>query len=241
MSNCIDCENVTEHRNLFFNCYICKHCESSDSKYEQISLTAAKKEYLLTDGDINLAGLRSINQYIRAFRKNAQYFLLSDVQRLAYTLAGGTRELFELKKENKENELIERSQRIQETRITKRTTRKRKLEEHLQENGLELRFDSRLCENYIEKGQGKINEIVPIMKKFHILYEHTPYEQYLDDSYEEVREDGQYDGRFTIHWEENKAEQEDRALQWLEQKKQSNTNPDVPKCNCGEFKFDLVD
>ena len=257
-SKCIECEKTTQHENLFFDCYICGNCEAADSKYEKISLSEAKRKYLLTVEDIKTAELEGIQHYARV--GSGLYFLLSQVKQLAYTLAGN-QELFEIKKRNREIQLFDRSEHIEQNQITKRATRKRKLTEYLQKRGLELpsvwfdynyvteqnevRSDTKVCYHYIEKYKGKLREIVTVVKKVHVLYEHTPYKTFLENSAREVqqkeRQNDRYIGNFTftLASNENKLYQEGKALEWLHEKKHLNINSNLPKCSCGEFKFDI--
>lgn len=75
--------------------------------------------------------------------------------------------------------------------------RKTALSERLQEHGLAIRRDSRLCSNYVDHGKGNIDDVVTTMVEMDFFYRHTAYPRIykseLNDWFKEQREfDGEY-------------------------------------------------
>lgn len=61
--------------------------------------------------------------------------------------------------------------------------RDRDLRAALAQRGLELREDSRLCENYVKRGRGTVHEIVDIMDEMRFYHAHTNYATYRKEIY----------------------------------------------------------
>ena len=98
-------------------------------------------------------------------------FSLSDVMDKARWKHGSHREFVkqqEIKKEKakKKKELLEREKRRRRMYLTY----------HMETNGIRVRADSVLCNNYIEKNIGTINEIVAIMLEIDFYFKYTTYE-----------------------------------------------------------------
>jgi hypothetical protein len=75
-------------------------------------------------------------------------------------------------KEDKKKELNKNKLQI-------RTERENKLKTKLDEYGLTLRTDSKLCSQYINNGNGNLEEIVRIMKGMEFLYNNTKYHELM--------------------------------------------------------------
>ncbi|KAJ3051809.1 hypothetical protein HK097_007175 [Rhizophlyctis rosea] len=229
---CLGCHTITDNLCPLSNDRVCPPCRTRLPQYALITKGRAKTEYRLNDTD--LASIRYISARNPHFRSAAPMclYLAKHLQHFAERKHGGPEGLRQarIKAANaKENRSANAAAR--------RDNRRTKLIDALQKRGLELRSDSRLCQAYIRKGKGSIKSIVETMYTMHLLHEHSIYTELLDDSYADVQEEAEYDGKFQLHWEENKETQEGRALELLEQAEKAYKGPADGRqdkiCSCG--------
>lgn len=82
------------------------------------------------------------------------------------------------------------SRKRQRTIQSKKDARENELRRRLQEYNLPLRADSRLCDEYIEKGAHDIDEVVDMMREMDFFFRFTNYR----DIYRELRrQENDYD------------------------------------------------
>lgn len=118
----------------------------------------------------------------------ARLYAAADVRRLARELHKsdeGLARAMEMKKE--------RGQKARETRMAKMGARRAKLQAALAAVGCHLRGDSRLCNAYIDHGEGGVAAIADTMREMKFYFENTNYEEHYA---EEVRAEMEYKGRY---------------------------------------------
>jgi hypothetical protein len=70
---------------------------------------------------------------------------------------------------------------VRDSQVSSKATRREWIVSALRGVGCELREDSRLCEKYIEEGEGDLDIICKIMVEMKFYYAHTDYKAILDD------------------------------------------------------------
>lgn len=102
----------------------------------------------------------------------------------------------------------EKSSKLKSQRIVRETVRTEELVGALSQLGLELRSDSRLCEEYIAgKSDQTVEEIATVMAEMDWYFSHTDYEECREEIIEEEME---YKGAFSPYSVSDYAK--DRAL-----------------------------
>jgi hypothetical protein len=92
------------------------------------------------------------------------------------------------------------------------------IEKLLNKKGCELRYDSRLCNNYVDNGIGDINEIVNIMVEMKFYINHTSYFDKIEcEIMQSLRNDGYYNRDHESYLAKGKA-----LHAWCKQYKNSN-------------------
>lgn len=202
---CDDCNDAKGRENEFFAKRLCESC-FTDEKYTMICKSNAKKQYYLSDAD--LEDLQSIEKKNPHYRSGCPMILyckvdVIDVFKNKYCV---------VEEEDVQNILARladdrnrRSTKIRDTKNTKREQREIALTEALQEEGLELRSDSRLCKQYIDGTlDASIPHIVEIMCEMKYLHEYCD----MHEAYVQARE---YFHKHGIH----RFERYDRELENL--------------------------
>lgn len=105
--------------------------------------------------------------------------------------------------------------------------RRERLERALEARGCVLRDDSRLCDAYIERGEGDLVDIAITMEEMQFYFAHTRY----NACFEEVKEEElEWNGRY--HVDEVSHDAKQRALeQWVRRqggKEQALSRPELP-------------
>jgi len=125
-----------------------------------------------------------------------------------------------------------------ERRESAQQKRTDELKSALEANGLTLRSDSAVCAAFISGSkQRNLRQCITLMKKAHILHQHTNYSTFLDTAYENARMDDEYDGKFQLHWLEHKSDAEVQALWNYFQSIITSALSELqsPLCACGEI------
>lgn len=173
---CFVCSQKTSTINHFIRIPICFSCAMKNDQFKSISKTLAKKEYFLTDNDfINLEYIENKNRYGTISR----YYLLQDIENLSNLKFG--EKLLEDKKRKRES----RRQKIKNNKIQKQLNRKKDLEDAMKKQGLLIRSDSQLCQNFILGTLDKmwtLNDVVDMCGEMKWLFEYTPYKKILDET-----------------------------------------------------------
>ena len=143
---------------------------SVSEENETICKMDAKDKYGLTEKDFR--DMDYTEKYHRFYRITMKLFSLSDVMDKARLKHGSHVEFVkqqEIKKEKarKRKELLEREKRRRRMYLTY----------HMETNGLRVRADSVLCNDYIERNIGTIDEIVAIMLEMDFYFKYTTYER----------------------------------------------------------------
>lgn len=173
--NCIECDKKVKNKSIL-NIYLCSNCKNLN-KYELVTKTTAKNTYKLDDDDLN---------ELHPFYGNssygpATYFKKNEVVNKSCIKFNTTQEylletiddIIKMKKINKE-----KNKKIRENK------RKNKLIAKLNEAGLELREDSKLCKLYIEnKTDFTLKEVVERMSQMKYLYEYC----HMNECYNQAR------------------------------------------------------
>ena len=176
---------------------LCESCEESP-KYKLIFKSRVKTEYFLQKED--LKNLEDFESYNVAYRNNPNCVLykLSDVIKIFCTkhdldkndvigIKNKINELHELKKQKQ----VERKQKIQENKTIMSNKRKNKLKNALEQYGLQLRDDSKLCQGYIDGSikDWTIDGIVKRMCQMKYLYDYCDMDDCYVEAYEKQQEE----------------------------------------------------
>jgi len=197
---CSDCSNIGRYSS-YFHKYICEDCRETNNNYILISKSSSKKDYLLTDEDL---------QQIKVFEGKAKstygpatYYIKSDVINLACD-----KHMINLNNIDEEmSKIINDNNVIKEAKLEKRRERKEKRMEERKEElvgalrnaGVEFRNDSMLCDKYIDGCKDfSIDEIVERMSQMKYLYQYCHMEECKNIAYEKYLEDKNYD--YHIDW-----------------------------------------
>jgi len=157
-------------------------------EYEKLTLEQAewmcksriKDEYLLTDIEVLALPHRSVRNPHGARSPNMILVTVFEAESAAIKKFGSISDLLTAKLDLslKQADKKERRETKKQDKIQKRTA---KLEEALEERGLQLRGDSRLCQAFIEGKKTKpLNTICDIMEEMHFYFNSTDYEKILD-------------------------------------------------------------
>lgn len=152
-------------------------CEACAKKDNIITKTTAKKEYRLTDSEIddNLPIYFAPSPYYKT--TSIMYRIPRPAAQALAIRKFGSLEALEEKKAEQSLRAVQRK----EAGEHRRQERREKLETALKARGLELRGDSRLCTTYIKSGKGKRKEIVNIMEEMAFYFNDTDYPDILED------------------------------------------------------------
>jgi hypothetical protein len=152
----------------FTNNTLCQKCRQNN----YISKTETFKIYPDANQDIH----KTLNRItIKTGYGNGMYFFRDDVWILLSTYQGFDMEAYQAnenrKIQDKKRKKIELIEHIQQ-QDSLRQTRRKELKTALQNYGLKLRSDSRLCENYIYEGDHDIDDVVERMCQMKYLFEY---------------------------------------------------------------------
>lgn len=188
---CFSCRAPTSSINRFYMIPLCRTCQQNKDQYQCVTRTTAMREYCLKGKEVDDLEYTSVkNPYYRSAAPMKLY-LLSDVIRVQ-----GSRDIetIQLKKE-------EAREKRKKTISDKQEARKKELVGALDKVGLELRYDSELCERYIKGSSSawSLDAVVKEMAFMKYLHEYTDYSTRLE---EEVEQIAKYDGYYSGIWRE---------------------------------------
>lgn len=161
--------------NKFFNKYICKNCKELNSNYILITRTNAKKQFLLTNNDLDT--IEPFTGKTSSTYGPATYFVKINLIDLACIK-------HDVNSSNLENKILniitEKNNKKEANRLKKEEKnkkleikRKNKLIINLENAGLKLRNDSILCKKYINGDNDfSLEEIIERMSQMKYLYEY---------------------------------------------------------------------
>ncbi|KNC97011.1 uncharacterized protein SPPG_07827 [Spizellomyces punctatus DAOM BR117] len=178
---------------------------------ETIPKTNAKKEYVLTEKDLSkLYYVRRKNPRYRSTRPMHLY-LRSDVAAYAYAKYHGPKGLAAMHKKMRN---LEKAREMHtKARIQ---ARREKLAKELKVYHLDLRDDSKTCNDYIQGiNNVTLPDAVKTMRHMHIVHIHTNYHQLLDQNLDAARNAGQKSPGFVKVWEKTKKKVEREAMEEL--------------------------
>lgn len=164
------CDSCEYNKDYIYNneLELCKKCRDIKSN-KLITKTNSKKQYFLNNKDIE--NVRHISY--KGIHETYLY-LLNDMENISIN-KWGSEKIIKEKLNQKEEKLNKKKQ--------DKDFRKKELLEHLREIGLNnIRKDSSLCQDYIEKGENSgfdKYQIGEIMKEMKFYYEQTNYKKLL--------------------------------------------------------------
>ena len=179
----------------------------SNDDNKKICKTTAKEAYFLTDKELSLLdsiGVQKRHSYIHyvLYDKNEVIQAFCDKYKVHECDIEEQQEKLKLEKE------VKKANRQAKRKETK-SKRKKELIKALEEKGLELRSDSKLCQMYIDGSKWTLAQVVQRMCQMKYLYDYCDMDAY----YEEARE-SQYEEREAGYYPDMSImeEAEDRAL-----------------------------
>jgi DNA-binding transcriptional MerR regulator len=184
---CIECNDNTKkaRSRQKIDVILCDDCKKLD-KYNLMTKTYSKTTYFLTDDDI--IDLKFINA--NSSYGQATYYTIEDIKNVFC-------EKYDITPENINNkleELNEQKKFLQQEKMNKKEEKKNKryesLTKALNKAGLELRNDSKSCENYIDgKIKDKnISDIVERMCQMKYLFEYCHMDECKEEAYKEYND-----------------------------------------------------
>ncbi len=186
-SICYECTKKTVRKFNFNDILLCKKCENNSlnnsDKYRQISKTDAKEQFYLNDDDLKKIQSKIIKNPIYGYTGFMTLYLYTDVIQLVNEKYDNFEE-YKIEKEKILNK--KRTKRLENKRL-RSEIRKSELINELNKYRLQLRNDSKLCDNYINIKKKNINlqQVVHEMCIMKFLYDYTNYEErrnnYIDE------------------------------------------------------------
>ncbi len=190
-NSCIECHKKGIKR-VKIGITLCSTCANLD-KYTLITLTNSKKEYLLTDDDLD--GLKYLDGKC-AYGPATYYFKNDIIQKASEKFNVSPSELENyLESVKNAKKKIREERQIKAYKKKQALTNKRRdsLIKALNEAGLELRSDSQLCKKYINGDKdNSLDEVVLRMCQMKYLYDYCHMEKCKDIAYEEYKDDYRY-------------------------------------------------
>lgn len=158
---------------------------------EKMCKSNAKNDYYLTDKDLSKYTGTLVSRYKKP---NYTMYHKADMIDAFCTKYNVTSDQIDAKLQELSNKKIARKTKKDDKKKNDQMKRKQLLVNALQEQGLELRNDSVLCEQYIEGDSGilkewSINSIVERMCEMKYLYDYCHMHSMLDEAYHEQKEE----------------------------------------------------
>lgn len=181
---CIECNICNGKRISHLDVILCDICSNLD-KYKLITKTIAKNDYFLNEDD--LENLQYFN--VRCSYKIAKLYKKMDIMIKASikhnlildNLADGLNEI----KKIKDAKSVARKEKMQSTKQAKLDKRKTDLTNALENIGLVLRNDSKLCQMYIDGKTDDLDNVVRRMCEMKYLYDYCHMDECKDIAYKE--------------------------------------------------------
>lgn len=187
---CLLCNNKFRSNDI----KICYNCCKEHNLF--ICKSDAKKKYLLKDSDLD--NVMYISRQHSVWSKiSMMLYLVNDIIKVSkkkHNIKTKKDLLFFLNNKLKIKE--EKKGKLNKNKLQIINERGNKLKQKLDEYGLTLRTDSKLCSQYINHGIGNIEEIVKTMKGMEFLYNNTNYHELMGKELKnEIRECKMYGDR----------------------------------------------
>lgn len=196
INKCMECgEPVKTRKSSVLDDYICSNCLNTD-KY-----TLIYTKYVISDYFIDICDLDDCDVFYKNFGRYGigKLYRMSDVYRIfgeTYDVDSSDKDAIKNKieeiRKDKEIEKEKRRKTIALNKKEKMDVKKKRLCTALNEHGLELRDDSKLCHGYIDgtiKGW-TVSEIVQRMCQMKYLYDYCNmdacYEKAVDEQRDEL-------------------------------------------------------
>jgi hypothetical protein len=155
----------------------------TNSSTEKITKTYAMQKYMLRAKDLEDIPSHTYNR--KKYGKNIciTLYLESDVHKCAIT-RWGSDENIEIERSKRQDKQI----KIRENKKIMKDKRREELILALKDKGLQLRDDSKLCQNYIDGIKDlSLSEIVDICLKMNWLYTCTDYQDRLNIYFDNIK------------------------------------------------------
>jgi hypothetical protein len=183
-TKCIECLVKRGAERSKIKVVLCKDCAKLD-KYQVICTTKAKNTYFITDDDIDeLDYMEGHTGYSYGF-----YYYVSEIKNIACRVHNTTLEnlpnVLEHLQEEKTTRIAIRKANGIERRNNIKEKRKIKLINALNNMGLELRNDSKLCSKYIDGEIKDLQGVVKRMCQMKYLYDYCHMDECRDIAYEQ--------------------------------------------------------
>jgi len=181
---CVECTALPTKLDKARDVYLCDQCADSP-KYKLIYHSHAKKEYRLNDNDL-------MPLLAKSFEKKTAYcmatlYLLTDVEEVCRTKYGCA-------PTDNTLQILAKIEKIKSDKVKKRvanrnkkeTGRKTRLVARLNDHGLELRYDSKLCTGYIDGTitDWTVDQICHRMCQMKYLFDYCNMDHYLEKAHE---------------------------------------------------------
>lgn len=209
---CFDCLKQKSQMSFFYEIPLCHKCQKDN--YLLITKTNAMKEYKITSNEIEKIQHMSVkNPYHKTGAHHMQLYLKSDIERFTKNNIS-TKKIIDpqkklenaskkqnriqkiIKKEDMENYTYYINSKMSYDRAINICRRHKELADKLYETYLlKIRYDSKLCTNYILGSQEhELDEIIDIVAETHWLFNYTDYQKRIKRQIEEEKDYyGEYD------------------------------------------------
>lgn len=181
---CDECNEQKGRNSDIFDMRLCSDCFKLD-KYKTICKTTVLKKYKLTQNDIK--DIESFEVTNPMFKKAAPMvlFKLADIENLFCDIQNIKNTTKAIEKR------ISKIEAAKKPRKSPKENRRQKLIQALQEKGLELRRDSKLCEKYINRGGEDIDFVVERMCQMKYLFEYNydVFQKNMDKAHRQYEEE----------------------------------------------------
>ncbi len=147
---------------------ICRDCQEDECR--KITKGRAMSEYLLDANDLAQLDCTRVRNPHYSGGFPMKLYTLQDIQSMSYRKfgEGGLRVALEAAEQRLLN--------YHQAKINAQERRRNELQTVLSLNSLELRSDSKMCKLFINGSKArKLHEVVTLMKKSHIIHQHTDY------------------------------------------------------------------
>jgi len=190
---CNECNTEPGKQIRYIDVPVCEECQKLP-KYNFITKTDAKNEYLVKDEDLaELESHKVPSNYGR--RSFALLFNKLDVMQKSCerhsTSMDELSSVLESKIHAKQAKSAARRIKMQENRTAREIPRRNRLVEALQVAGLDLRSDSKLCQMFIAGERDDLDHIVRRMGEMRYLYDYCHMNECRDEAYEWIKEERQ--------------------------------------------------
>ena len=185
-NRCVDCHNITQCIEPFYNIILCNKCKKLHNCLQLITFTTAKNEFKLSSNDLNNIEYIEVDNPHYKCSPNMKLYLKSDVYNYSLNKYKNEEGLQKEKEKSSNRKL-----KIEENKNKKINQRENELANELSKLGLTIRPDSQLCHNYIHNKLDKcfsLEAVVNMTYETNWLYTKTNYKSELDKAIKEELE-----------------------------------------------------